>query len=147
MNLSTSFWDLPFSVEMSPLFHIYHIPMISHLTMIFFLASGDFWTPKTFRTKGEVETAFKDFLASINNVIYACMMKYQRHWCQEIFKCFGIIFWLIKTMFKFINSGLKIYLKIGHYFLINYIYIYIYKVKKIFPDSSVGETSVDWSDS
>ena len=35
----------------------------------------------------------------------------------EMDRCSGIIFWLIKTLFKFIISGIKACSKIGHYFL------------------------------
>ena len=36
----------------------------------FFPAYGSFFTPKTFRSKGEVETAFKDFLAWKSSEFY-----------------------------------------------------------------------------
>ena len=45
-------------------------------------------------------------------------------------RCSGILFWLIKTLFKFINSGIKLHSKIGHdlpnIFFLSFLLIYIY---------------------
>ena len=67
---------------------------------------------KTFYSKREVESAFIDFLAlkflqfyctGINDVVKSI---------AEMHRCSVILFWLIKTIFKFI----KVFLKVGSIF-------------------------------
>ena len=47
------------------------------------------------------------------------------HWCL------GVIFWRIKTLFRFINSGIKVYFETEDYFLNNIIFFNSVAKRKI----------------
>ena len=67
------------------------------LIFIYFKHLDTFLCQKTFCFKGEVETELKDFLA----------LKFLESYFTDInnlHRCSEILFWLIKTLFKFINS-------------------------------------------
>ena len=105
-------WDLPhppFSLDLSPTVYL------------FFKHQDTFLYPKIFYFKGEVETTFKDFLASKPLDFYFTGINNLVKLIAKIHKCSGIIFSLIKMLFKFINSGIKVSPKNRHYFLNNLI--------------------------
>ena len=74
---------------------------------------------KTFSSKGEVETAFKDFLASELLEFYCTGLNNLLNWCQKYVDVQGSYFDWLNTLFKVIHSGTKVHYKIGKYFLNN----------------------------
>ena len=107
-------------------------PVLTANQLPFFQASGHFfYTKKKFCSTEEVETAFKDFLASKPLEFYCRGINNVVNWWMNT--CSGIVFWLIKILFKFVNSGIKINSKIGHYFQNN----------KTFKNSIINIISLD----
>ena len=98
-------------------FRIFMYMVMVHLDT-FFTAKKN--VPFLFRE----ETAFKDFLES--KLLQSCHIDTNNlvnRWskCIDVQGSYfdfwsGTLFWLVKTQFDFINSGLKVYSKIEHYF-------------------------------
>ena len=105
-------------------YYIHHNLLISHpLSNIVFLTIWTlFYIQKTFQLKGEVETAFEDFLVSKPLEVYHTdINKLVDQW-QKCIGVQGSYFDRFK-LFKYIDLGIKVYNKIGYYFPNNLILI------------------------
>ena len=112
---SSLIWDRRLS-------HIHHILLINNF---FFQESRHFLCQKTFCSKGEVETAIKDFLSSKTLKFYYTGINNLVNWWPKCIGVQGSYFdWL--KQFQFIKSGKKVYSTIKHYFLIKYFFKYVY---------------------
>ena len=89
-------WDF----ALSPVFFL----SLNHRLRFFSIIWTLFLHRKTPRSEVEVETVFKDFLASKPFVYRTGTDNLVNRW----HKCTGIIFWLIKTLFEFINPEIKV---------------------------------------
>ena len=97
--------------------HTHQILLFSHpLTTIFFQAFGHFFTPKIFCSKGRVESAFKDFLASEPSEFYHEGINNLVNWWQKCIDVQRSYFNWLNTLFKFIHLGIKDYSKIRLFF-------------------------------
>ena len=79
----------------------------SDFTKRFFETSGHFFCTKIFHFKGKVKTGFKNFLESKPLDFYCVSINYLvNRWPKSISR-------RIKKLFKYINSRIKVYSKIG----------------------------------
>ena len=111
-------WWLYRSLLTSRLGHIHHTLLILHLTTTIFLnILTHFYAKKTFFSKRKIRTRI--FLMS--KPLEFCHTNISNHVNPQQKRIEGILFWLIKTVFKAINLRIKVYSKIRHYFLNNQI--------------------------
>ena len=95
----------------------HHILLISRSSIIFFKYWDTFLRPKNF-SNGEIETRFKDLLASKALEFYLKGINKLFNLWQKYIDIQGSYFdWL--KQFQFIDSGVKVNSKIGYYFWTN----------------------------
>ena len=85
--------------------HLPFSPDFPH-TNNYFSSIQTFLHQKAICSKQKVETAFKDFLASKPLEFYRRGIALSM---EKMYRCSGIIFWLIKTLFKFIISRISLF--------------------------------------
>ena len=111
--------------------HMHHIHLIFHSPTTHFFVQA-FLCQKTFSSKGEVETAFKDFLTSKPLGFYHRGTNNLVNWWQKCIDVQGSCFDCVNTLFKFIHLGIKKYSKIRLYFPNNLNYLHTFIRLQIF---------------
>ena len=86
---------------------IYHILLISHPPTTIFLASEHFLCPKNIPLQRISINCIWRFFGIKTFRISFYRHKWTCKYLAEMHRCLWIIFWLIKTLFKFIHTGIK----------------------------------------